>query len=137
MRTGCAALSRSNSSSPTHPSTAQAASAAAVAAIGEHGGGGGGSGGGGEGEGEEDEEGLPDKLHERRLGHVVSALAGFFRSISLGRGREPCLQDLLRLLTLWFRYGSEPRVEVSLLEGFECVDIDMWLLVIPQACIYT
>ena len=69
---------------------------------------------------------------ERRLGHVVSALVGFFRSISLGRGREPCLQDLLRLLTLWFRYGSDPHVEATLLEGFECVDIDMWLLVIPQ-----
>ena len=85
--------------------------------------------------GEEEENGF-EQLHERRLGHVVAALAGFFRSISLGRGREPCLQDLLRLLTLWFRYGSEPRVEASLLEGFECVDIDMWLLVIPQACIY-
>ena len=134
LRTGSAALSRSNSSSPTQPPTAQAASAAAAAATGEHGAGGGSGGGGGE-EGEEDEEGLPEKLHERRLGHVVSALAGFFRSISLGRGREPCLQDLLRLLTLWFRYGSEPRVEASLLEGFECVDIDMWLLVIPQACV--
>jgi len=110
-------LRRSNSSSPTHPPTAEASrraisteafqtAAAAAAASGAA--------------GEEDENGF-DQLHERRLGHVVSALAGFFRSISLGRGREPCLQDLLRLLTLWFRYGSEPRVEASLLEGFECV----------------
>ena len=38
-------------------------------------------------------------------------------------------QDLLRLLTLWFRYGGEARVEAALLEGFDAVDIDMWLTV--------
>ena len=66
------------------------------------------------------------------LQHVVLALKGFFRSISLGRGREHSLQDLLWLLTLWFRYGGEAGVEAALLEGFDAVDIDMWLLVIPQ-----
>ncbi|KAL3929327.1 MAG: hypothetical protein SGPRY_002008 [Prymnesium sp.] len=40
--------------------------------------------------------------------------------------------DLLRLLTLWFRYGGEPEVESTLGQGFELVGINMWLLVIPQ-----
>ena len=39
---------------------------------------------------------------------------------------------MLWLLTLWFRYGGEAGVEAALLEGFDAVDIDMWLLVIPQ-----
>ena len=70
------------------------------------------------------------EMNEKVLGHVVSALRGFFRSITLGSSDS--LQDLLRLLTLWFRYGGEPRVEYTLLEGFDAVDIDMWLLVLPQ-----
>jgi FKBP12-rapamycin complex-associated protein len=69
-------------------------------------------------------------LNERVLGYVVSAMRGFFRSIALGSSDS--LQDLLRLLTLWFRYGAEPRVESTLLNGFDAVEIDMWLLVLPQ-----
>jgi FKBP12-rapamycin complex-associated protein len=68
--------------------------------------------------------------HERVLNHVVSALRGFFRSITLGSAES--IQDLLRLLTLWFRYGGEPAVEQAVLEGFDAVDIDMWLDVLPQ-----
>ena len=67
---------------------------------------------------------------ERVLAHVVAALHGFFRSITLGSSDS--IQDLLRLLTLWFRYGGEPEVEQALLDGFDTVDIDMWLHVLPQ-----
>ena len=42
------------------------------------------------------------------------------------------LQDILRLLTLWFNHGSAPDVEAALQEGFENVSIDTWLVVIPQ-----
>ena len=66
-----------------------------------------------------------DRVTEAQLQHVVSALRGFCRSISLCRGMDHSLQDLLRLLTLWFTYGGEPRVETTLLEGFNSVDIDM------------
>ena len=43
------------------------------------------------------------------------------------------LQDILRLLTLWFSHGAAPDVEKALEEGFQHVSIDTWLVVIPQA----
>eukprot|EP00965_Chrysotila_dentata_P123866 4093898-Pleurochrysis_carterae.AAC.2 len=49
-----------------------------------------------------------------------------------GRACALPTQDLLRLLTLWFRYGGDVRVDTALTEGFERVDVDTWLLVIPQ-----
>ncbi len=42
--------------------------------------------------------------------HLRPAIQGFFRSIALGRDRS--LQDILRLLTLWFKHGARADVEV-------------------------
>jgi hypothetical protein len=74
---------------------------------------------------------------------VAPAVSGFFRSIELGQASpvEPGiptrpasanLQDILRLLTLWFSHGASPDVEAALQEGFGHVSIDTWLVVIPQ-----
>lgn len=62
--------------------------------------------------------------------HVIPAVNGFFRSISLSAGSS--LQDTLRLLTLWFAHGGNPEVNVAVSEGFNSVSIDTWLEVIPQ-----
>jgi len=62
--------------------------------------------------------------------HLVPAVHGFFRSIALAPGKS--LQDTLRLLTLWFKYGDRKMVEEALVEGFNTVSIDTWLQVIPQ-----
>jgi len=65
--------------------------------------------------------------------HLVPCVSGFFSSISLGRAdRDYVLQDILRLLTLWFKYGHIPEVERALAEGFDTVAITTWLVVIPQ-----
>lgn len=67
--------------------------------------------------------------------YVAPAVTGFFRSVALGQAagdRTGNLQDILRLLTLWFNYGSAPDVEQALQEGFGLVSIDTWLVVIPQ-----
>jgi len=56
--------------------------------------------------------------------------AGFFRSIALSSGNS--LQDTLRLLTLWFKYGYDSNVDHAMTEGFGDVSIDTWLQVIPQ-----
>jgi len=67
--------------------------------------------------------------------HVAPAISGFFRSIALGgptSGKSGSLQDILRLLTLWFNHGANPEVEAALIEGFGHVNIDTWLAVIPQ-----
>ena len=69
--------------------------------------------------------------------HVAPAITGFFRSIALGgttkqKGKGGQLQDILRLLTLWFNHGVAPEVEAALVDGFGHVNIDTWLQVIPQ-----
>eukprot|EP00002_Diphylleia_rotans_P004010 TRINITY_DN1288_c0_g1_i6.p1 TRINITY_DN1288_c0_g1~~TRINITY_DN1288_c0_g1_i6.p1 ORF type:complete len:2340 (-),score=509.17 TRINITY_DN1288_c0_g1_i6:204-7223(-) len=64
--------------------------------------------------------------------HVVQAVHGLFRSISLSRKGSSNLQDTLRLLTLWFQYGAEKEVETALIDGFNTVSIDTWLKVVPQ-----
>ena len=55
---------------------------------------------------------------------------GFFRSIQLRN--ENSLQDTLRLLTLWFKFGSHDDVSNAMATGFSIVDVDTWLDVIPQ-----
>ena len=40
------------------------------------------------------------------INHLVSAIRGFFRSISLQPVGDNSLQDILRILALWFEYGG-------------------------------
>lgn len=56
--------------------------------------------------------------------------AAFFRSIALSP--DSSLQDTLRLLTLWFKYGHVNEVSNTIMEGFRSVSVDTWLEVIPQ-----
>lgn len=62
--------------------------------------------------------------------HVVPAIKGFFHSISLSEANA--LQDTLRLLTLWFKFGGIPEASQAMHEGFNLIKIDNWLEVIPQ-----
>ena len=75
--------------------------------------------------------------HERRgdaaqlmAQSIVPSVQGFFRSIALARGNA--LQDTLRLLTLWFKFGYQDHVSEAVSEGFSSVIVDTWLEVIPQ-----
>lgn len=58
------------------------------------------------------------------------SLLGFFRSIALRS--QDALQDTLRLLTLWFKFGSHDDVSTAMIGGFSSVEVDTWLEVIPQ-----
>ncbi|EIW79336.1 atypical PIKK FRAP protein kinase [Coniophora puteana RWD-64-598 SS2] len=62
--------------------------------------------------------------------HIVQAVQGFFKSISLRN--ENALQDTLRLLTLWFKFGAHDDVSQAMAAGFSIVEVDTWLEVIPQ-----
>lgn len=62
--------------------------------------------------------------------HAVSAVKGFFKSIDLSKGSS--LQDTLRLLTLWFEYGTSHQVSEAISDGIRTVDKNTWLQVIPQ-----
>ncbi|KAG0345157.1 phosphatidylinositol kinase- protein kinase tor1 [Podila humilis] len=64
------------------------------------------------------------------LQYVIPSVMGFFKSIALSAGNS--LQDTLRLLTLWFKFGHRADVSVALSDGFSTVSIDTWLQVIPQ-----
>jgi FKBP12-rapamycin complex-associated protein len=61
---------------------------------------------------------------------IVPSVQGFFRSIALASGNS--LQDTLRLLTLWFKFGYVESVAEAVNDGFNSVNIDTWLEVIPQ-----
>ncbi|KAH7427558.1 hypothetical protein KP509_10G049100 [Ceratopteris richardii] len=75
--------------------------------------------------------GHPGVVH----GYVEAAVKGYFFSIayaSTSKGGDDSLQDILRLLTLWFSYGASNEVRIALEEGFKFVNIDTWLVVLPQ-----
>ena len=61
---------------------------------------------------------------------LLTRLTGFFRSIALRNVNA--LQDTLRLLTLWFKYGAHDDVSHAMATGFTNVEVDTWLEVIPQ-----
>lgn len=62
--------------------------------------------------------------------HIVPAIQGFFKSISLNPQKS--MQDTLRLLTLWFNYGGLQDPAKAINEGFLIVKIEVWLGVVPQ-----
>ncbi|KAG7662855.1 TOR1 [[Candida] subhashii] len=62
--------------------------------------------------------------------HVIPSIKGFFHSIALSYSNS--LQDMLRLLTLWFKFGGIPEAAQAMTEGFNMVKIDNWLEVVPQ-----
>ncbi|MCD7451119.1 hypothetical protein HAX54_009731 [Datura stramonium] len=66
---------------------------------------------------------------------VVAAVTGYFHSIACGahaKGVDDSLQDILRLLTLWFNHGATSEVQIALQKGFTHVNINTWLVVLPQ-----
>eukprot|EP01012_Entosiphon_sulcatum_P054443 TRINITY_DN7521_c0_g1_i1.p1 TRINITY_DN7521_c0_g1~~TRINITY_DN7521_c0_g1_i1.p1 ORF type:complete len:2724 (+),score=384.89 TRINITY_DN7521_c0_g1_i1:801-8174(+) len=70
---------------------------------------------------------------ETILPYLVTAIRGFVQSISLSsRQLDVSIQDILRLLTIWFNYGEIPQVAQEVQLGLPRISIDAWLLVIPQ-----
>lgn len=61
---------------------------------------------------------------------LLPAITGFVKAIHLTPYDN--LQDILQLLTLWFRHGKKKEVDRAMGECFETVAIDKWLAVIPQ-----
>lgn len=65
---------------------------------------------------------------------AAEAIRGFIRSIIFGEKQSAAdtLQDTLRLLTLWFSYGTKESVYQILNVELEDVAVEKWLAVIPQ-----
>ncbi|KAL3814338.1 hypothetical protein ACJIZ3_015606 [Penstemon smallii] len=67
--------------------------------------------------------------------YVVAGVTGYFHSIACAahtKGVDDSLQDILRLLTLWFNHGATSDVQNALQKGFSLVNINTWLVVLPQ-----
>lgn len=66
--------------------------------------------------------------------HLKGAIGSFFDAISLSKDKNSSLvlQDILRLITLWFTYGDREKVINAINSGFNIISIDTWLYVIPQ-----
>jgi len=62
--------------------------------------------------------------------YVKPSIFGFFKSIALSKSNS--LQDTLRLITLWFKYGYNIEVNNAVSDGLNRVSVDTWLQVIPQ-----
>ncbi|KAJ6237501.1 serine/threonine-protein kinase mtor [Anaeramoeba flamelloides] len=69
-------------------------------------------------------------INQKKI-HLIATIKGFFQSIRLRR-HDSSIQDTLRILTLWFRYGSYGEVIQTLVNEFKTVSVDIWLQVIPQ-----
>ncbi|XP_049851152.1 serine/threonine-protein kinase tor-like [Schistocerca gregaria] len=62
--------------------------------------------------------------------YLLSAITGLIKAIVLSSKNN--LQDILQLLMLWFKYGTKKDVELAMLDGFNVISVEKWLLVIPQ-----
>ncbi|CAB10805.1 TORC2 serine/threonine protein kinase Tor1 [Schizosaccharomyces pombe] len=76
---------------------------------------------------EQTEHGVTQDMYEQ---YIVPAIKGFFHSSVLNQKNS--LQDILRLLNLWFKFGEHSDVAAAIVEGFSNVPMDTWLEVIPQ-----
>lgn len=62
--------------------------------------------------------------------YLSKAVTAYFRAIDLcGKSR---LEDSLKVLTLWFRYGGYSNMHHEFNRGFEDTNITRWLEVVPQ-----
>eukprot|EP00755_Sulcionema_specki_P008190 Sspe_Gene.40257::Locus_19427_Transcript_1_1_Confidence_1.000_Length_7027::g.40257::m.40257/K07203/MTOR, FRAP, TOR; serine/threonine-protein kinase mTOR len=74
-----------------------------------------------------------EDLHQKdEVTFVTRAIEGFTKSISLCHPSELAVQDILRLLRIWFNFGGDPAVECAVKEGVDQIRVEMWLQVIPQ-----
>ena len=66
--------------------------------------------------------------------HVIAAVKGFVRAISVGTKRwsASVQQDLLNLLSCLFKHGELDDVSQTINEGLESIEIEAWLGVLPQ-----
>ena len=62
---------------------------------------------------------------------TMPAVRSLFKSIALSKAKH-CLQNTLRLLTIWFDYGQYREVYEALSEGIRTVPVEVWLQVLPQ-----
>ncbi|KAJ8529983.1 hypothetical protein K7X08_036818 [Anisodus acutangulus] len=76
--------------------------------------------------------GLDDDSIQEFLVHLEMLLTVQRTCGAHAKGVDDSLQDILRLLTLWFNHGATSEVQMALQKGFTHVNITTWLVVLPQ-----
>lgn len=76
-------------------------------------------------------------LGQKYVYHVVCAIKGLVQQLSLSdqmfsSDTTKTLQNTLRLLKLWFRHGNIFEIEQIVRNGFDKIDLKVWIDVIPQ-----
>lgn len=76
----------------------------------------------------------PEVPMEQVLVFVLNAIKGLMRALSLGTRKvsSSVMQDMLCILSLWFRYAKISEVNAALEAGLAVVPLDNWLGVLPQ-----
>ena len=65
--------------------------------------------------------------------YASNAIKGFTKSVCIGgKSISKTLQDLLRLIDLWFQVGSDSTLNELIMTSFDQIAIESWLMVIPQ-----
>lgn len=77
---------------------------------------------------------VADNEPKKLVAYIIPAVQGFIRSVSLASGGTSgnALQDILRFLTLTFKYGHQDAVHSAIADSLGDVNIDVWLQVLPQ-----
>jgi FKBP12-rapamycin complex-associated protein len=72
--------------------------------------------------------------NEKNKGNYAqNAIIGFTTSVTIGgKNMSKTLQDLLRLVDVWFQIGDDETLLNLIRESFNKISIDSWLVVIPQ-----
>lgn len=75
-------------------------------------------------------------LAKKYVAHVTSEFKGLVQQLFLfaynhSSSYTKTLQTTLRLLKIWFQHGNIPEIELSLKQGFEKIDLKVWIEVIP------
>ncbi|KAI8609347.1 hypothetical protein BC830DRAFT_1151012 [Chytriomyces sp. MP71] len=74
-------------------------------------------------------ENRPAQEDNTLLSHAIASVEGFSQAITLSSNS---LQDTLRLLTVWFKYGGRVQVASTVSRLFDSISIETWLQVVPQ-----
>ena len=67
------------------------------------------------------------------LNFASNSIIGFTNSVYIGNYNiSKILQDLLRMIDIWFIVGYEEIIDNLINQSFESININSWILVIPQ-----
>ena len=74
-----------------------------------------------------------DLEKEQKVKYAENAIKGFTKSVVIaGKNFTKTLQDLLRLIDIWFQVGQEETINKLMCECIEGIQLESWILVIPQ-----